>query len=316
MDKINLPSLEQISKNYIENRAALTDFAILLGGIPSNKHYINNDKKLENRTGSYWTCKPFEGLYVKDEAYSINEFGYKIHNDIYSHNLGARLVLNLNDITTWNNKTTEKEFGQYPQQAASIEMEKKLERLYQSGVIELCETRNSYTTGSTYEYGMPYTSKYHIEYEYKGKKYIRVIVNSNRKTILSNGKTYYNGDAAWIKVQPIRWIIDIDNNIATTEKIIFAGIQFNKIKDFINNIFSVDIIPPEIEQKHNNPTYNLQQETRKPQIIDSNIVYKESSNITVVLPYEILENIDTITLESKIGEEKQVVYVKKQQNSQ
>lgn len=219
------------------------------------------------------------------------------------------------------------EFGQYPQQAASIEMEEKLERLYDSGVLELCETKNSYTTDSYYDYKNSFMPKQHIEYEYKRKKYVRVITNLEEKVILSNGREYNNGDVAWIEVQPIKWLIDAYDDIAITEKLIFSGIQFDNkkyydgnftksnINQFINNIFSIDIIPPQIELKQNDSvSYNLQPETRKPRIIEANILHKEGSNITIVLPYEELENIDTITLESKIGEEKQVVYKKIKRN--
>ena len=36
-------------------RAAITDFAILLGGYVNDIYHINNDSSLEGRTGSYWT---------------------------------------------------------------------------------------------------------------------------------------------------------------------------------------------------------------------------------------------------------------------
>ncbi len=36
-------------------KAAITDFAILLGGFVSNSFHIENDNSLEGRTGFYWT---------------------------------------------------------------------------------------------------------------------------------------------------------------------------------------------------------------------------------------------------------------------
>jgi len=345
MEKLNITflSTEQmdINSNKFCNilkergtKAALTDFSILLGGIPSNSEYVNDEEKLENRTGCYWTLTPYECFSSPyKDAYTIDWNGGIVYDNADNRRRGARLITKPTDVPTWNIEKThtiiEKEFGEYPQQAVTVDIEAKLEKLYNSGVLELCETRNSYTTDSTYKDSLPFVPKTHIEYEYKGKKYIRVIVNSDRKTILSNGREYYNGDAAWIEVQPIKWLVDEDADIAVTEKLIFAGIQFHNernydgnfnrtnIKQFIDRIFSVDMISPKVEVKQENkPNFNLQPETRKSQIIEANIVYKEGSNMTLVLPYEILENIDTITLESKIGEEKQVVYVKKQQNNQ
>lgn len=41
--------------NNGESQAAITDFAIILGGLVTNNYYTNAGQALENRTGVYWT---------------------------------------------------------------------------------------------------------------------------------------------------------------------------------------------------------------------------------------------------------------------
>lgn len=310
----------------IGTQAAITDFSILLGGYFSEDHYINNEKKLENRTGWYWTCTD-----DKDhDARIINSAGKDGRKQINNRHGGARLALLFTQIKSiYSNKLRrndgilEIEYGEYPQQVAPQDLQLKLERLYSSRVLELCETKNSYTIDSI---------KYD-EYKYRGKKYVRVTANianiyDDKIITLSNGVYYRNNDVVWVEVQPIKWLIDEEKNIAITEKIIFAGIPFNNernyeglyrttdIKKFIDNIFSVDIIPPKVEVKPvNTPNFNLQSETRKPKIVNANIEYKEGTNITLTLPNEILKNIDSITIESEEDKQNQVVYVKKRPNN-
>ena len=93
----------------------------------------------------------------------------------------------------------EVEYGYYPQKAVSKEMQEKLEREYKSG--RLSKTRNSYTTDSTRytEYDTTFEPQTHQEYEYNGKRYVRVEANSyydGSNFTLSNGEQYKDGDNA------------------------------------------------------------------------------------------------------------------------
>ena len=74
------------------NRAALTDFAILLGAFVS-KYRINNDSSLEGRTGYYWTKSDDSNNDVLVVKYNASR------NPIYVNirNVGARLALPLLD---------------------------------------------------------------------------------------------------------------------------------------------------------------------------------------------------------------------------
>lgn len=85
---------------------------------------------------------------------------------------------------------------------------------------------------------------------------MRVKANSSydgSEFTLSNGERYKDGDYVWVEVQPIKWLIDEENDIALSERILFAGVQFNhkrnyhfgttNIKEFMDRYFSKDIIP-------------------------------------------------------------------------
>lgn len=69
------------------------------------------------------------------------------------------------------------------------------------------------------------------EYEYNGKKYVRVTANfldKKSKTHLSNGCKYKFGSKVWVKVEPVKLIVTKDNFSSLTEKILFAGVPYNQ----------------------------------------------------------------------------------------
>ena len=145
-------------------------------------------------------------------------------------------------------------------------MQEMLEKEYKNGTI--LETKNNYTTDSAsvvYGEEMPFQPQIHQEYEYNGKNYVRVKANSDfadefelfgedDKFQLSNGESYKDGDIVWVEVQPVKWLVDEEAHIMITEKIIFAGVQFNKennyytedfdktnIKTFMDRYFAKDL---------------------------------------------------------------------------
>ena len=101
-------------------------------------------------------------------------------------------------------------------------------------------------------------AKEYEEYEYNGKKYVRVIANTcfnGNKVTFSNGEQYKDGDAVWVKVSPIKWLVDDKAKIMVAKHILFADIQFNKEQNYqgdfdnttlgkyLKNVFTKDIIP-------------------------------------------------------------------------
>lgn len=152
----------------------------------------------------------------------------------------------------------EVEYGYYPQKAVSRDMQERLERAYRSG--SMSKTRNSYTTDSVpyRNYDTTFQPQTHQEYEYNGKKYVRVEANSyfdGGEFKLSNGESYRDGDNVWVEVSPVKWLVDEKSRMMITEKLIFAGVQFNKesnyhtrnfdrtdIKTFMDRYLSRDLV--------------------------------------------------------------------------
>ena len=227
--------------------AALTDFSILLGADVSDDH-IDNDSSLEGRTGYYWT-KSDDG---DNDVRNVLSYGIIDHNYVVRRNGAARIALpfsNVDSIPT-NGKSgkrakdgvLEVEYGYYPQKAVSRDMQERLERAYRSGNIS--KTRNSYTTDSRKdnEYDEKFLAKQHEEYEYIGKRYVRVEANSDyfgsNEFTLSNREIYKNGDNVWVEVLPVKWLVDEKAKVMITEKLIFSGVQFNHTSNYHTKDFN------------------------------------------------------------------------------
>ena len=221
-------------------KAAITDFSILLGAYVSDYH-IDNDDSLEGRTGYYWT-KSEDG---DNDARVVNGSGIRSYDDVDERQGGARPALPFSSIGSiptngesgkrGRDGILEVEYGYYPQKAVSKDMQERLERAYRSG--RLSKTRNSYTTDSRkYDaYDEKFLAKQHEEYEYNGKRYVRVEANSDfggNDFTLSNGEKYKDGDNVWIEVSPVKWLVDEREKVMITDKLIFSGVQFNHTRDY------------------------------------------------------------------------------------
>ena len=226
-------------------KAAITDFSVLLGGEVSKNYYVDNDSYFDGIIGDYWTksCGRDYGVRV------IETNGYWYDRDVNGRFVGARPALpfsSINSIPTngvsrrAQDGILEVEYGYYPQKAASRDMQEKLERAYKSRTI--AKTKNSYTTDSRKynAYNKKFSAEQHEEYEYDGKRYVRIEANSyydgnnfnENDFTLSNGERYRNGDNVWVEVQPVKWLVDERAHIMLTEKIIFSGVQFNHTRDY------------------------------------------------------------------------------------
>ncbi len=274
-------------------KVAITDFSILLGGYISDYH-IDSDDSLEGRTGYYWTKSDDRD----NGARVVHGSGNRICHNVILRNGGARPALPFSSISSIltngvsgkraKDGILEVEYGYYPQKAVSKDMQLKLEQAFKSR--RLSKTGKGYTTDSKKynDYNEKFKSKRHEEYEYNGKRYVRVEANSwfdESKFQLSNGETYENGDYVWVEVSPVKWLVDEKAKIMITEKLIFSGVQFNHesnyhtadfdktdIKKFMDDYFandlvqSIDIIKQtdideketsETEKKQNENPYNL-----------------------------------------------------------
>lgn len=225
-------------------KAAITDFSILLGGwADSNKYYwhIDGDDSLEGRTGFYWT-KSDDG---DNDARVVDGSGRRSCHNVLERGGGARPALPFSSISSIptngvsgkraKDGVLEVEYGFYPQKAVSKDMQERLESAFKSG--SLSRTGKNYTTDSRRydDYDAEFSPKQHQEYQYNGKRYVRVEANSDfggGEFQLSNGEKYRDGDNVWVEVSPVKWLVDERAKIMLTDKLIFSGVQFNHTRDY------------------------------------------------------------------------------------
>lgn len=221
-------------------KAAISDFSVLLGGWVSDYH-VDSDSSLKGRTGYYWT-KSDDG---DNDARAVNDRGGRTYNSVSERDGGARPALPFSSISNIptngesgkraRDGVLEVEYGYYPQKAVSRDMQERLERAYRSSSIS--KTGNSYTTDSVAydDYDTAFQPQTHQEYEYNGKRYVRVEANSyydGNNFTLSNGEQYRDGDNVWVEVEPVKWLVDERARMMITENLIFAGVQFNKERNY------------------------------------------------------------------------------------
>ena len=220
-------------------KAAITDFSVLLGGWVWE--HAENDSSLEGRTGCYWT-KSDDG---DTNARVVEDDGSSCRRNVQKRYIGARPALPFSSIGSipTNGESVKRardgilevEYGYYPQKAVSRDMQERLERAYRSESIS--KTRNIYTTDSV-DHNKDDTSfqpQTHQEYEYNGKRYVRVKANSyydGYDFTLSNDEQYRDGDNVWVEVQPVKWLVDEKEKVMLTDKLIFSGVQFNHTRDY------------------------------------------------------------------------------------
>ena len=244
MDEVTLLSREQIFGdnklnifNKITPQTMITDFSILLGSGVCLSYFGGNKK---NQYGNYFT----KTNYGYSNIYYISYFADLFKSNFSDYDIGIRPIISyskiknniLNEIIN-EDGITEVEYGEYPQYAASKELQEKLEELYQNG--KLTETNKIYTTDSRKynEYDKDFLPQEHIEYEFDDKKYVRVKANINSlNRTLSNDIMYVDDDYVWVEVSKVKWLVDEKNDIALSRDILVAGIQFdNNKQDFVDN---------------------------------------------------------------------------------
>lgn len=249
--------------NYgIENitaQAAITDFAITLGGKFSSNQFVHDNNTLDNRAGAYWTKSSSD-----DNGVIISEYGQITEGyHVTDKNIGTRLVLpysfieeNSKNLLPQKNEydILEINYGYYPNQAPQKELQQLLEEKLENKEINKLEQT---ITVCTRDDNTDFSKEELAVYEYNHKLYTRVFVNtstSNNSIILSNNEEYEDWDAVWLEISPIKWLVDTDKKIAVTKNIIFAGIPFNNnqiykgdfntttIKKYLDEYFLKEII--------------------------------------------------------------------------
>ena len=233
--------------------AEITDFAILLGGVGSN--HLNKYRKYVN-FGCWWTSSFDDENCPKYIDYRGEEDSFNELNFLKESNIGVRPVLSYSAIKSQDRKTKASKmatyltgqpirYGEYPQTIVDEKLAKELEEAYQKGLLD--------KTGKNYS--IDYVKKdndddnlislKYEEFDYKGKdyihkfgkKYIRMFPSPDSVgKILSDNRKIVADEPYWISIEPINWILDWHYEIAMSEKILFAGIQFGKVNDIIEEL--------------------------------------------------------------------------------
>ena len=224
-------SLEVIKKYGVN--AEMTDLCILTG----SKSDYNEDRSYLERTILFWT--------KSDDGYGgVNTVGVFCSNEPnrvpvpqfrYVRKAVVRPILQSSEIffkvssnrMKGYNGTEEVEYGEYPQNAVDSRMQNILESEYNRGMNK---TGSSYTFDSAkHDCGPEFKSVTYKEYEYQGKKYIRIKANSSfrgKRFKLSNGVEYRDGDYVWVEVSPVKWLIDDKTKTLISKSGLVSGIRF------------------------------------------------------------------------------------------
>lgn len=228
----NESQLEVIRK--YGTKAAITDLCVLTGSYLCEDTYYNidEDKSLTGRTSWFWTRSDdgdndVRGVYKNGFRFTICRFKRygAVRPALQSSVIFSKISPNR---VRGNFGTEEVEYGEYPQNAADSRMQNILESEYNRGMNK---TGRSYTFDSVKynDYDTGFKPVTYEEYEYQGKKYIRIKANSNfdgDRFKLSNGVEYIDGDYVWVEVSPVKWLIDDRTGLLISKKGLVSGIRF------------------------------------------------------------------------------------------
>lgn len=193
----------KVFKQYGTMASGATDFAKLTGAKVSDTEI--EKEEFQNGVADYWYVGSFQ-----DMPFCVSEDGSKvIPMTPISHEGAVRPVLKSKWIYSsvksksvkGENGILEVEFGEYPQSAPKQSFQEELEEQYQKKTLP--QTGFRYTIDATRktnpkkDKSSNFTPEDCEEYEYKGKKYIRVDASFYQKHSffssdfsLSNGETY------------------------------------------------------------------------------------------------------------------------------
>ena len=228
-------------------RSAITDLVILTGGYceDSCSYMAPDDNSLKGRTGWVYTRSSAGDGYVRgvNGAGSTSlKYRYRRSGAVRPALLSSFIFSQIspNRVRGYNG-TEEVEYGEYPQYAPDSDVQRRLENEYKNG--NLRQTGRNYTFDKTEydDYDQYFQPVTYEEYDYNGKRYIRIRANSDygsNSFKLSNGESYRNGDYVWVEVSPVKWLIDDKTQTLVSKRGLLAGIRFHTKDRSYNGDFS------------------------------------------------------------------------------
>lgn len=253
-------------------KTAATDLVILTGAFMTDDRDITRNYSYEEITARVLDDSSLFGRTCKVYTQKINSKGYEIIDylgnrkiDENSRTIAIRPVLILQNIgdeilnkaTKGYNEVLEVDLGEYPQTVVNKDESEKLNLAYQNGLMKKTEkTYRIDPRGYENDWGNAYGPILEIqeydEYEYQGEKYIHITVNHFCSKCLSSGEQRLFERTFWVKVEPVKWLLDLKNKILVSKKALIAGVAMNvlyknydfsktNIKTFLDNYMFHDI---------------------------------------------------------------------------
>ena len=228
-------------------KSAITDLVILTGGYceDSCSYMAPDDNSLKGRTGWVYT-RSSDGdgdvRGVDRDGSRYLDYSYKRYGAVRPALLSSFIFSQIspNRVRGYNG-TEEVEYGEYPQYAPDSDVQRRLENEYKNG--NLRQTGRNYTFDKTEydDYDQYFQPVTYEEYDYNGKRYIRIRANSDygsNSFKLSNGESYRNGDYVWVEVSPVKWLIDDKTQTLVSKRGLLSGIRFHTKDRSYNGDFS------------------------------------------------------------------------------
>ena len=253
MKNLMLPTRDNLFGNYklkpikmLGTAAKITDFTVINGGfswpseISSSSYgtYVFEDRK--NKDGDIVS-------YIEDDG--------KADILLYNSGLGVRPVADfssLKDTSEFKYKKREDgiieiEYGYCLQDAVSKKMQDELNNVtainslvisseQKEKIKNILQVSDILQTGDKYLNNVKIYDDINYDeiyiYKYKNRRFANVVVQ-NRNVIrnsfcLSNGESYQNGEKVWIEEKPVKWLLDEEQGLMISEKILQAGVNFNR----------------------------------------------------------------------------------------
>lgn len=248
--------------------AAPTDLAVLLGAFMPGS---DPGRTSEGDITCEWGMATSETSRWGDVYFHAVDTDGKNNSIAWEHHRGCRPVLLPSETSKIHPNRIKKEkngisvvtFGEYPQTVVQGPLLKELEDTMIAQKMKL--TGKSYTFNARIDINDGgYSEQSHpheyLEYEYKGKKYIRVqACPADNHSVLSNGMGIWNGASYWVEVEPVEWLAD-ETGTWIAKKALFAGIPFRVdgwlkngeyssdfdktfVKHYLDTCFAREILP-------------------------------------------------------------------------
>ena len=136
------------------------------------------------------------------------------------------------------------EYGEFPQTIEVGAQARMLESLFNIGGLN--KTGKLYTINDQQKNAdmdnRPFTPRSLTEYELSGSRYIRVQSKSLNLAPLSDSSLPKADAYYWVRVEPIRWIVDKFSNTCISKRAIMAGIPFNHTSGYTGYFNDSDIM--------------------------------------------------------------------------